>query len=131
MESGLKLPDRWPEDFTYTDEQGLTDAQAEERMRDGRGNVMDTNQGKSLKKILFDNVFTLFNLLNFSLAACLLLVGSYRNMLFITIIIANILIGTVQEYRAQKTIRELQLLNAPDVHVLRGGQEIVLFGQLH
>ncbi len=126
MESGLKLPDQWPEDFTYTDEHGLTDAQAEERMRDGCGNVMDTDQGKSLKKILFDNVFTLFNLLNFSLAACLLLVGSYRNMLFITIIIANILIGTVQEYRAQKTIRELQLLNAPDVHVLRGGREVVL-----
>ena len=126
MESGLKLPDRWPEDFQYTDEQGLTDAQAEERMRDGRGNIMDEDQGKSLKKILFDNVFTFFNFLNFALAACLLLVGSYRNMLFITIIIANILIGTVQEYRAQKTIRKLQLLNAPDVHVIRGGQEIVL-----
>ena len=126
MESGLKLPDRWPEDFQYTDEQGLTDAQAEERMRDGRGNIMDADQGKPLKRILFDNIFTFFNFLNFALAACLLLVGSYRNMLFITIIIANILIGTVQEYRAQKTIRELQLLNAPDVHVIRGGREIVL-----
>ena len=126
MENGLKLPDKWPEDFTYTDESGLTQAQAEERMREGRGNVMDTDQGKSLKRILFDNIFTFFNFLNFALAACLLLVGSYRNMLFILVIIANILIGTVQEYRAQKTIRRLQLLNAPDVHVLRGGQEVVL-----
>ena len=126
METELKLPSEWPEDFIYTDEGGLTPEQAAERMSTGRGNVMDTDQGKSLKKILFDNVFTFFNFLNFSLAACLLLVGSYRNMLFITIIIANILIGTVQEYRAQKTIRELQLLNAPDVHVLRGGQEVVL-----
>ena len=126
METELKLPNEWPEDFTYTDEGGLTPEQAAERMSAGRGNVMDSDQGKSLKKILFDNVFTFFNFLNFSLAACLLLVGSYRNMLFITIIIVNILIGTVQEYRAQKTIRELQLLNAPDVHVLRGGQEVVL-----
>ncbi len=126
MENELKLPSEWPEDFSYTDEGGLTQAQAEERRNAGRGNVMDDDQGKSLKKILFDNVFTFFNFLNFALAACLLLVGSYRNMLFITIIIANILIGTVQEYRAQKTIRELQLLNAPDVHVLRGGQEVVL-----
>ena len=126
METELKLPSEWPEDFIYTDEGGLTPEQAAERMSAGRGNVMDTDQGKPLKKILFDNVFTFFNFLNFSLAACLLLVGSYRNMLFITIIIANILIGTVQEYRAQKTIRELQLLNAPDVHVLRGGQEVVL-----
>ena len=126
MENELKLPDQWPEDFTYTDEGGLTPEQAEERMRAGRGNTIDDDQGKSLKKILFDNVFTFFNFLNFGLAFCLLLVGSYRNMLFITIIVVNILIGTIQEYRAQKTIRELQLLNAPDVHVLRGGKEVVL-----
>ncbi len=126
MDNDLKLPDKWPEDFTYTDAQGLTEEQARQRADEGRGNVMDDDRGKSLKKILIDNVFTLFNFLNFALAFCLFLVGSYRNMLFISIIIVNILIGTVQEYRAQKTIRKLQLLNAPDVHVLRGGKEIVL-----
>ena len=126
MDTELKLPCEWPEDFTYTEDGGLTQEQAEERFRNGRGNVLDDDQGKSIRKILFDNIFTLFNFLNFALAACLFLVGSYRNMLFITIIITNILIGTIQEYRAQKTIRELQLLNAPDVHVLRGGQEVIL-----
>ena len=68
-------------------------------------------------------MFTLFNLLNFALGLCLLLVGSYRNMLFLFVIIANILIGALQEYRAQKTIAALKLLNAPSVHVLRDGQE--------
>ena len=126
MENDLKLPSEWPEDFIYTDEGGLTPEQADELHRNGRGNVMEDDQGKPLKKILFDNIFTFFNFLNFALAACLFLVGSYRNMLFISIIIANILIGTIQEYRAQKTIRRLQLLNAPEVHVLRAGQEIVL-----
>ena len=126
MDNELKLPSGWPDDFQYTDEGGLTDEQAQQRMQAGLGNAMDDDQGKSLKKILFDNVFTFFNFLNFALAACLFLVGSYRNMLFIVIILANILIGTVQEYRAQKTIRELRLLNAPDVHVLRGGKEVVL-----
>ena len=119
MENELKLPDRWPDDFTYTDEGGLTDAQAEERMRAGRGNIMDSDQGKSLKQILFDNLFTFFNFLNFALAACLLLVGSYRNMTFLLIVIANILIGTIQEYRAQKSILELQ-----GAHVIRDGKEI-------
>ena len=126
MDNELKLPSGWPDDFSYTEEGGLTPEQAQERRQAGLGNVLDEDQGKSLKKILFDNVFTFFNFLNFALAACLFLVGSYRNMLFIAIVIANILIGTIQEYRAQKTIRELQLLNAPSVHVLRAGQEVVL-----
>ena len=126
MENDLKLPDQWPENFSYTDPGGLTAEQAEQRAREGLGNVMEDDRGKSLKKILFDNVFTFFNFLNFALVFCLLLVGSYRNMLFISIIVINILIGTVQEYRAQKTIRKLQLLNVPDVHVLRGGKEIIL-----
>ena len=65
METELKLPSEWPEDFTYTDEGGLTPEQAAERMSAGRGNVMDCDQGKSLKKILFDNIFTFFNFLNF------------------------------------------------------------------
>ena len=122
MEGKLSLPDKWPEDFQYTDEQGLTDEQAEELLRQGFGSDLPEGDVKSFKRILFDNFFTLFNFLNFGLAICLLLVGSYRNMLFITIILFNILIGTVQEYRAQKTIRELQLLNAPEVKVLRSGK---------
>ena len=56
MGTELKLPCEWPEDFTYTDEGGLTQEQADERLRDGRGNVLDCDQGKSLKKILFDNI---------------------------------------------------------------------------
>ena len=126
MNSELKLPDQLPEGFVYTDKNGLTQEEAEARLRDGRGNTMGDERGKPLRRILFDNIFTLFNFLNFALAACLLLVGSYRNMLFISIIMINILIGTVQEYRAQKTIRKLQLLNAPHVHVLRSGHEVIL-----
>ena len=122
MEGKLALPDKWPDDFEYTDEQGLTDEQAEELRRRGLGSDLLEGDVKSFRRILFDNFFTLFNMLNFALAICLLLVGSYRNMLFITIILFNILIGTVQEYRAQKTIRELQLLNAPEVKVIRGGK---------
>ena len=126
MESNLKLPQDWPEGFSYTDAAGLTDEEAARLSREGHANTLEEEPGKPLRKILFDNIFTLFNFLNFGLAFCLFLVGSYRNMLFIFIVVANILIGSVQEYRAQKTIRKLQLLNAPDVHVLRGGTEKVL-----
>ena len=126
METRLSLPTELPADFTYTPEGGLSEKEAASLLESGQGNSLPQDQGKSMKQIFADNFFTLFNFLNFSLAVCLLIVGSYKNMLFITIILCNIIIGTVQEYRAQKTIRELQLLNAPDVHVLRDGAEKVL-----
>ena len=126
MDEKLRLPDELPADFRYTDETGLTEAEAAEKRGQGLGNIMTEEEGKSIGKILARNTFTLFNFLNFALAACLLAVGSYRNMLFLAIVIANILIGTLQEYRAQKTIQELQVLNAPTVHVIRGGAEAAL-----
>ena len=122
----LEFPTELPQDFSYTEPTGLTPAQAEEKKLAGQANKMTFSDEKPLSRILYDNLFTLFNFLNFALAVCLLLVGSYRNMLFITIIIANILIGTIQEYRAQKTISSLKLLNTPEVHVLRDGKEIVV-----
>lgn len=119
----LEFPTELPQDFIYTESTGLTSAQAEERKLAGLANKMTFSDEKPLSKIFADNFFTLFNFLNFALALCLLLVGSYRNMLFISVIIANILIGTIQEYRAQKTISSLKLLNTPEVHVLRDGEE--------
>lgn len=126
MRKDLSLPVDFPEGFVFTDPSGLTSAQAEEALREGGANCMADPDRKSIPRILRDHLFTLFNLLNFALALCLLLVGSYRNMLFLFVIVSNILIGAVQEYRAQKTISELKLLNAPSVHVLRDGKEQTL-----
>ena len=126
MRKDLALPCELPEDFVFTDPAGLTAEQAESARQAGYGNQLADPDQRSLSGILMRHLFTLFNLLNFSLALCLLLVGSYRNMLFITIIIANILIGTVQEYRARKTISALKLLNTPSVHVLRENKELSL-----
>ena len=46
-------------------------------------------------------------------------------MLFMGVVISNTLIGAIQELRAHNTLKKLQLLNMPSVHVLRGGQEKV------
>ena len=126
MKKDLALPNELPEGFVFTDPDGLTEAQADAALQAGGSNRMTDPDQRPLSAILVRHLFTLFNLLNFSLAACLLLVGSYRNMLFILVIIANILIGAVQEYRAQQTIARLKLLNTPSVHVLREGRELSL-----
>lgn len=126
MKNDLALPNELPEGFLFTDPSGLTAVQAEQALEAGYANRMTDPDQRPLPRILVRHLFTLFNLLNFSLALCLLLVGSYRNMLFISVIVSNILIGAIQEYRAQKTISALKLLNTPSVHVLRDGKEITV-----
>ena len=126
MENRLTLPSELPEGFRYTRETGLTREEAEQLALEGNGNRMTADEGTSFGQILKSNLFTLFNFLNIGLGICLLLVGSYRNMLFLCVVLINLLIGTIQEYRAQQTIRKLQILNAPEVHVLRDGKEITV-----
>ena len=75
-------------------------------------------------QIIKRNVFTLFNFLNLVIALLLFSVGAYSNMLFITIVILNVVIGTAQELKAKKLVDELSILNQPKVTVLRDGKEI-------
>ena len=123
MQDQLVIPSGLPEDFSPTAREGLSHAEAARRREQGLGNASKADEGKTLWQILRENLFTLFNLLNVCLALALLLVGSYRNMLFMGVVISNTLIGTVQELRARNTIRKLQVLSAPTVHVLRENQE--------
>lgn len=102
---------------------GLTAAEVEERKRQAHDGTPRRSITKSTGQIISENVFTLFNLLNFSIAVLLFLARAYSNMLFIAIIILNILIGIFQELKAKKLVDELSLLNRPQVTVLRGGKE--------
>ncbi|MBR3765196.1 MAG: HAD-IC family P-type ATPase [Clostridia bacterium] len=98
---------------------GLTEEQAASRPK----NIVTDAAGKTVWQIIAGNLFTPFNGLNAALALCLALVGSWRNMLFMGVVISNTLIGTVQELRARATLRRLRLMNMPEAHVLRGGTE--------
>ena len=124
MAETLHIPSGTPENYVPTADTGLTPEEVATRQRDGLSNKVKADSGKSVWQILMSNFFTLFNLLNFALAACLLLVGSYRNMLFLGVVFSNTLIGTIQELRAKHTIEKLKLLNAPQAHAIRNGEEI-------
>ncbi len=119
----LRLPDSLPADYSPTGPEGLTEAEAKRRAEGGQRNRMSAQGGKSVSQIILGNVFTLFNILNVALALCLLLVGSYRNMLFLVIVLANTGIAIFQELRAKKTIEQMRLLNMAEVCVLREGKE--------
>ncbi|MEG1471358.1 MAG: HAD-IC family P-type ATPase [Clostridia bacterium] len=100
---------------------GLTTEEAQRLTEQGLHNQMPKSRDGGAGAIFRRNLFTLFNFLNLALAVVLLLVGSYRNMLFLGVILSNILIGTVQELRAKRTHDRLQLLSQGNVKVLRDG----------
>ena len=78
---------------------------------------------KTIKKIIFTNVFTYFNFVFATIAAILLSVGLFRDLTFLPVIISNTLIGIVQEIRAKITLDRLTMLNAPVARVIRSGRE--------
>lgn len=100
---------------------GLTSEEVSERVARGQINRTMISTSKSIKDIIIDNVCTYFNLVFTIIVVLLILVGSFRNLTFYTIVIANTLIGIVQELRSKKTLDKLQMLNAPKAVVRRDG----------
>ena len=119
----LTLPVGLPEGWTPTPPEGLSPAEAAARAENGQANRQTTDRGKTVPQIVGENLFTLFNLLNFALAFCLALVGSWRNMLFLGVVFSNTLIGTVQSLRARAMLNKLRLLQEKPCHPIRGGVE--------
>ena len=120
----LRLPKGIPEGFVPTPEEGLSPEEADRRLLDGLGNRRSEKPEKSALQIVGENLFTLFNLLNFALAFALALVGSWRNMLFLGVVFSNTLIGTVQSLRARAMIKKLRLLQEKPAHPIRAGVEL-------
>lgn len=111
---------RYDPDFHY----GLTKKQVEKRYEEQLVHFNTDVPTKSIKQIIFDNFFTLFNLLNFGLGFAVLLVGSYKNLLFLGIVICNMLISILQEIKAKKTVDKLSLFSQSKVEVIREGKKL-------
>lgn len=100
---------------------GLTDEAVRQRVEEGLTNRADISTDKTTKEIVISNVFTYFNLIFLVITILLIMVGSFRNLTFLPIIIGNTVIGIVQEIRAKKTLEKMSLLNAPHADVIRNG----------
>lgn len=109
-----------------TPERGLEESDVALRKAMGLVNAAVDAQSRSVKAIIHDNVFTFFNLIFVVLAVLVALVGSYRSLTFMPIVVLNTLIGIVQEVRSKRTLEKLTMLNAPTARVLRGGREQTL-----
>lgn len=103
---------------------GLTDAQVRERMERGEVNEAPTANARSLSDIIRKNTFTWFNGLIGSLWVIMLLVAPIQDSLFGLVIVANTLIGIIQEYRAARTLEKLAVIGEAKPVVRRDGQDV-------
>ena len=113
----MKIDPGWP---------AHSSEKAAELAAEGKANVSPSSASKTTKQIWLSNLFTFYNMLNLVLAVLVITTGSYRNMLFMGVVISNFLIGTIQELRAKKAVDSLSVLTAPTARVIRDGKEVVL-----
>ena len=101
---------------------GLSAADASLRLNNGYANENPEPTERTTGKIIADNVFTYFNLIFVTLAVMVISTGHYKELTFLPIVFANIIIGVVQELRSRSKLRALTIINAPKATVIRDGQ---------
>lgn len=102
---------------------GLTSEEVRERINKGLTNHTDISTQKTVGQIVKSNLLTYFNLIFLILTVLLCIVGSFRNLTFLPVIIGNTVIGIFQELRAKKTLDKMSMLNAPHSIVVRDGEQ--------
>lgn len=102
---------------------GLTDEQVAQRVRAGQVNANADVKTKSVRQILREHTFTLFNAVNVAMAALVVSTGSYKNVAFMAVVASNLVIGVFQEIRAKRKVDRLSILTSKDVCVLRAGEK--------
>lgn len=107
----------------YDTERGLSEEQVLERKRAGKTNISIDNSSKTKADIVKENVCTYFNLIFAVLTVLTIIAGSFRDLTFLIVIVANTLIGIIQEIRAKKIVDNLNMLNVPQVTVIRDGKK--------
>ena len=103
---------------------GLTTEEVERERALGHVNVSREKVGKSTGRIICENLLTFFNLVWAIVAVVLISIGSFTNLTFLFIIIANVLIAIIQEIRAKKTVEKLSVTTDPKAAVIRNGELI-------
>lgn len=112
------------ERYSPTVKEGLSDNQVQERIKQGKVNKLLTKTSKSYFQIVLSNTFTFFNMLCFIICGVLISIGSWTNILFIFIFLANLFIGIIQECKSKHTVDKISLLTSPKAIVIRDGKRI-------
>lgn len=105
---------------------GLTNEEVRSLEIEGLTNEIPDKSGKTALAIIRDNVFTYFNLIFLVLSVLLIMAGAFRSLTFMPVVIANSLIGIIQQLHAKKVLDKLNVMSAPEAVVIREGEEKII-----
>jgi cation-transporting ATPase E len=105
---------------------GLSTAQANQLLEQGKGNTQIENIGKTNRDIIRENIFTYFNLIFFIMAILLIISGAWNSLTFLPVIICNALIGIFQGIKAKNILDRLKVLHQTTVTAIRDGEERIV-----
>ena len=114
------------EHFNAAPDTGLTKDQVAQWTQAGLTNTAINTTFKTTRQIIYSNTFTFFNLIFVVLAVLLVMVRSFKDMTFLPVIIANTVIGIIQELRSKKVLEKLTVLNAAKATAIRDGKSVQL-----
>src|SRR5579884_1486459 len=104
--------------------QGLSEREAAERRKRGRGNAFPLKSSRSYWQIIWENLFVSVNIIMFALGLALILLGQVSDALIsVGVAFFNVVVATVQEIRARRLLDRISLLTRPRATVIRDGQE--------
>ena len=106
------------------DYKGLTSEEVKKIISDGKINFVKNQTNQTYIKIFAKNIFTYFNFIFATIAILLIFAGVIRNLTFLPIVIANILIGIIQQIRSKIVLDKLSLLDKSEYYVIRDGVEV-------
>ncbi|MBR5239884.1 MAG: HAD-IC family P-type ATPase [Clostridia bacterium] len=102
---------------------GLTSQQVTEKTQANQTNVMPKPNARTGWDIVRENVFTYFNFLNTLIFLLVLTTGSWKNTLFMGVVISNICLGIGQEFYLRRKLKQLKAVTLHYHTVLRDGKE--------
>ncbi|WP_099223501.1 cation-translocating P-type ATPase [Listeria costaricensis] len=103
---------------------GLSNEQVDKQKQAGKQNLALKPLTRSISRICRDNMLTLFNLINVTIACFIIYTGSYKNLLFLGVALCNTGMGIFQEIRAKRQIDKLTILTNSKVKVIRNGKRV-------
>jgi magnesium-transporting ATPase (P-type) len=101
---------------------GLSEAEAARRLK-ARGVVARDSSSRSYASIIRGNTLNVPNGILFVFGVLTLTFGSWKDALFVGILVLNIAIGSFQEIRSKRALDRLAALVAPEAMVVRDGRD--------